>query len=100
MKETLTMYARCRGVPEKQIADEVDGLISKLLLSNFVKTQAGNLRYDDFEKYRNIFSPAFSRASLSGNCFCVFTLDLFRTSLMLLFVSVSSILLHDVGGTS
>ena len=44
VKETLVMYARLRGVDEKQIPDVVKKLVESLLLSDHMNKQAGDLR--------------------------------------------------------
>ena len=50
VRETLTMYARLRGVPEPDINDVVTTLISKLLLEEYTQKRAGNLRFSIFAK--------------------------------------------------
>ena len=44
VEETLYMYARLRGVEERCIPDVVSRLIESLLLENYTKKQAGDLR--------------------------------------------------------
>ena len=44
--ETLTMYARLRGVPEDSINDVIESLIDKLLLDEYTDKLAGNLRLE------------------------------------------------------
>ena len=44
VRETLVMYARIRGIEEGSIDDEVERLITKLLLTPHTKKLSGNLR--------------------------------------------------------
>ena len=45
VRETLTMYARLRGVPERELGHTVTSLINKMLLADYTSKLAGNLRY-------------------------------------------------------
>ena len=62
--ETLTMYARLRGVQESQIQTVIKSLMDGLLLNDFASKLAGNLRYR-LERYR--YSSAV--AGLSEHAF-------------------------------
>ena len=42
--ETLTMYARLRGIQESQIKSVIKSLMDGLLLNDFANKLAGNLR--------------------------------------------------------
>ena len=44
VRETLTMFARMRGVAERQLCRHVDALIERLLLTKYRNKMAGNLR--------------------------------------------------------
>ena len=44
VRETLTMYARIRGIPEGEIKSTVNSLISRMLLEDYTNKLAGNLR--------------------------------------------------------
>ena len=55
--ETLTMYARLRGVQESQIQTVIKSLMDGLLLNDFASKLAGNLRYRP-EKYQYSNSPS------------------------------------------
>ena len=44
VKETLYMYARVRGVPEKDIESTVKGMIEKLALAEYTNKVSGTLR--------------------------------------------------------
>ena len=45
VRETLTMFARMRGVAERQLCLHVDALMTRLLLKEYKDKLAGNLRY-------------------------------------------------------
>jgi ABC-type Na+ transport system ATPase subunit NatA len=58
-RELLTMFARLRGVPEKQIKEVVETKITRLDLKKYADKRCGNYR-----------SVAISNSSYSYHVFC------------------------------